>query len=276
VLVDDASTDCTAELARGFGDRVRVLRSERNLGPGGARNLAVDNALGELFATLDADDLFDAEYLATQVALYDREQAVDGRVGIVANNPRLAGPGVRDGETLIDQVGADAHGADLDGLLTENLIWCPIVPRAVFEEVGGYDPQLIGTEDHDLWLRIVESGYRVVATRRPLATYRLSSGSLMAQAELRAHYARRVYELALVRGTLNRRQRRIARKKRRLHALLERRAHIAAARRSGCTALMPRLRSLPATLVVALQHRERWRRWVAERGPRDPGPARRA
>jgi glycosyltransferase involved in cell wall biosynthesis len=275
VLVDDGSTDGTGEVARRFGERVRVLETPHSLGPAAARNLAVREAGGELLATLDADDLLDREYLAHQVGLYDRESSL-GRVGIVACNARLLGPDGFAAETWVDRVG-DAHGATLDDLLRENLVFGnAIFPRTAFEEAGGYDTSLRISEDYDLWLRIVERGYRVVATRRPLAVYRMRTDSLMADAELRAGTARRVYELAIERGALTPRQRRLARKNRRLHALLQRRAVIASDRREGRRGMAARLSTLPATALVALEHPERWRAWALGRGPRDLGPARRA
>lgn len=274
VLVDDASSDDTAAVARAFGGRVRVLETARNVGPAAARNLAVSNASGALLATLDSDDLLDPDYLTHQVALYDRE-ALSGPVGIVACNARLMESGGLTGETWIDRVG-NAHGATLDDLLAENLVFGnALFPRAAYDEAGGYDESLWISEDYDLWLRILEGGRRLVATTRPLAVYRMRAESLMANAGLRAASTKRVYELALERGALTPRQRRIARKKRRLHALLERRAGIAASRREGRAAIGARIAALPATARVALEHPERWAAWRLGRGARDPGPARR-
>ena len=59
IVVDDASTDSTAELLTGeFGDRIRVLRLEHRRGPGGARNAGARLARGELIAFLDSDDVW--------------------------------------------------------------------------------------------------------------------------------------------------------------------------------------------------------------------------
>src|SRR4051794_40590064 len=56
VLADDASADDTAARAAAVSPRVRVVRTDTNLGPAGARNLALEHATGELVAFLDADD----------------------------------------------------------------------------------------------------------------------------------------------------------------------------------------------------------------------------
>lgn len=274
VLVDDASRDGTADVARGFGPRVRVIATDHNMGPAAARNLAVRHANGELLAALDSDDVLYPDFLATLVELYDRH-GVAGSVGIVACNAHLMEPNGLTGETWVDRVG-HADGATLDDLLAENLVFGNVLfPRAAYDEVGGYDESLWISEDYDLWLRIAGAGGRVVATNRPLAVYRLRPDSLMANAGLRAASTRRVYERALERGGLTPRQRRIARKQRRLHALLERRARIAASRRKGRHTTIARLALLPATTLVALEHPERWGAWVKRRGPRDPGAARR-
>lgn len=59
IIVDDASTDHSYDEAQRLVDadsRIRVIQAEQNLGPGGARNLGVDAAVGEYVCFLDADD----------------------------------------------------------------------------------------------------------------------------------------------------------------------------------------------------------------------------
>ena len=57
VLVDDGSTDGSLDVVDRLGDpRVKVIRLERNMGRGVARQVALDNARGDLLCMLDADD----------------------------------------------------------------------------------------------------------------------------------------------------------------------------------------------------------------------------
>jgi len=68
VVVDDGSTDETAEIVGGFSDpRIRLLRKE-NGGESSARNVALDVSIGEFIAYLDADDVYLPNHLAATVA----------------------------------------------------------------------------------------------------------------------------------------------------------------------------------------------------------------
>jgi glycosyltransferase involved in cell wall biosynthesis len=75
IVVDDGSTDGTAEVARSFA-QVKVIEQE-NGGNGAARNRAVENASGELYAFLDADDRFTPGKLTLQKAALDADPGLD-------------------------------------------------------------------------------------------------------------------------------------------------------------------------------------------------------
>ena len=71
VIVDDASTDATLEIAGRIAardPRVRVLHNERNSGPSVSRNRAIAAARGEWIAILDADDSWLPERLERMLA----------------------------------------------------------------------------------------------------------------------------------------------------------------------------------------------------------------
>jgi glycosyltransferase involved in cell wall biosynthesis len=258
VVVDDASADATARLAEGVGDpRIRVIRSEANLGPAGARNLALDHAGGELMALLDADDRWEPQYLERQLALFDAEQARRPRVGIVACDAWIEGPEGRLAETYGERFGFPGGGGLAELLRANTIFVSAMSPRAVVEEVGRFSTECFGSEDHDMWLRIVEAGYRCVATREPLAIYRLSKGSISASALGMARTDEATYRRALARGRLNRRERWIARR-----ALLVARS---ARRLEEGDRLLTALPLFAATAAVNPRRWPRWARLLSER-----------
>jgi len=72
LVVDDGSTDNSAEIAESFGNPVQVLR-QVNSGESVARNRGFEQATGDWVAFLDADDLWHPEKLAEQIRLIDED-----------------------------------------------------------------------------------------------------------------------------------------------------------------------------------------------------------
>lgn len=57
IVVDDGSTDGTAKILGDFSEQIKCFRSNR-VGPGGARNIGIQNSIGEYVAFCDATDLY--------------------------------------------------------------------------------------------------------------------------------------------------------------------------------------------------------------------------
>ncbi|HEX4464390.1 MAG TPA: glycosyltransferase family A protein [Solirubrobacterales bacterium] len=82
IVVDNGSSDRSAEIAVGFGSAVEVVPEPRP-GIGPARNAALRAARGDYLAFLDADDLWEADKTAVQLAAFEAEprlQLVFGHV----------------------------------------------------------------------------------------------------------------------------------------------------------------------------------------------------
>lgn len=212
VVADDASSDGTAELVEGFGDpRIRLVRSAENLGPAGARNLALEHATGELVAFLDADDRWLPEYLERQISRYDAARVAGIDVGIVASDAYYEGPEGRLPGTHATRQGR-ADGAGVTELLAGNPVFISaLVPRAIVDAVGGFSTECWGSEDHDLWLRIAERGHAIVGGDEPLVLYRVAEGSVSSSKLRMARTDAATFRRALARGNLDGPQRRIAR-----------------------------------------------------------------
>jgi glycosyltransferase involved in cell wall biosynthesis len=264
IVVDDASSDGTADAAAGIDPRIHVVRSPVNLGPAGARNRALEDATGELVALLDADDAMEPRYLEAQVGLYDRLSR-DRRMGVVSCDAWLVD---EQGAVLgryydrIDPPGPPA-AVTLERLLEWNVVYVgSLVPRAVIDEVGPFDVATWGSEDHDLWLRIAEAGYDVVVNPEPLARYRLTTGSVSSDFVSLARTNQVTYRLALERGRLTPAQARIARRALDYSRAMERVGAVATAppgRRVATIAAA--LRQAPLLARVVIGNRRRWGFW---------------
>jgi glycosyltransferase involved in cell wall biosynthesis len=250
VVCDDGSTDDTYGIASAFGERVRIVQHAKNSGLAAARNSAVRDSNGELIALLDADDWWLPSYLEQQTALFDAESR-HGNVGIVACNAYVLGPDGMLPRTYAELIDAPAN-VTLARLLQGNHVFVSAIsPRAVVESAGGFYEELRRVEDLDLWLRIVELGYRVAVTHQPLAVYRVTQGSLSSDPAAMAHAIQIVYRRALARGRLTPTERRVAHRELRLQRAVQQ-----VVSPNGIS-YRRALRALPLLLRVAAEHPRR-------------------
>jgi glycosyltransferase involved in cell wall biosynthesis len=179
IVVDDGSPDEQAALVeRTYGPRVTLLRGP-NGGAASARNKGIERATGDYIAFLDADDYWEADKLALQLALFHRHP----ELGLVAGaffeetpgGPRDTNP-VRNGPRSWY-----GHPLNLKGRAAfrlSTIVWTGTVlvrREALGTErfVSGLEP----AEDRDLWMRVV-SRQSTYLTAEPLATAVLVQGSL--------------------------------------------------------------------------------------------------
>lgn len=240
IICDDASGDDTAarvEAVAAGDPRVRLVRRASNGGPSAARNAALAVARGELVAFLDADDRYEPAYLSTMLAAYDA--APDG-VGIVCCDAwREDAGGHRLGR--YSEITAGAADAGLLAVLRGNPIFiAALCPRSIVEAVGGFSTECWGSEDHDLWIRIIESGHAVTYVDEPLVVYRVQAGSVSSSRERMARTDQATFRRALERGRLNARERRVAR------------ARLDLAVAAEAAARGPHIRDVPAFARAAL------------------------
>ncbi len=158
IVVDDGSTDGTAEVAREQAWLTCLIQPNR--GPGAARNAGIAVARGEFIAFLDADDLWPAGKLAAQLPVL--QQCPDA--ALVFGDCRqfdVGGPWPRS-EFDAGGLGPAAWGAGpvvpdaYARLLEDNFITTGsvVLRREVLAQVGGFAEDLRLVEDLDLWLRI--------------------------------------------------------------------------------------------------------------------------
>jgi glycosyltransferase involved in cell wall biosynthesis len=169
IVVDDGSTDETADVVRRFGERVRYIRQE-NLGVCAARNRGVAESSGEFIAFLDADDTWEPMKLEKQIAVFES----DAEIGLVHCGMREFDSDT--GETIALHVEGQRGWIADELLLWERpAIVGPggtiMVRRDVFDAVGGFDERMRVSEDWD-FCYLVARGHKVGFVGEPLVNYR--------------------------------------------------------------------------------------------------------
>lgn len=151
VVVDDGSTDGTAERVQALGDdRVSVVRHDSAMGVAAARNDGIDHARGEWVAFLDDDDLWAPSKLRRQLEVAHARQAGWTWTGAI-----VVDAGLRPIRTV--------PAAPAEDLRKRLLTHCVIVgPSAVMvradllRRAEGFDREFSAMADWDLWIRIAE------------------------------------------------------------------------------------------------------------------------
>ncbi len=164
VILDDASTDGTTAALNEWAKkdkRIRLHRSEQNLGLSGSSNRVVRLARAPLIARMDADDVSRPERLMRQWEVMKTLPDV-ALVGTLCDGIDAAGRRVRprDRWRLIrrSEFPPFPHGSVM-------------FRRAAFDEIGGYNEKYASAEDQELFLRIARCK-RVVVLPDVLYHYR--------------------------------------------------------------------------------------------------------
>ena len=173
VVVDDGSTDATAELvlAHARADpRIRLI-SQPHRGIVSALNTGLEHCHGTIIARMDADDCMHPERLQAQRTALDNDKSLSGVGCHVRLFPRRhLTPGRLRYEAWLNSL------ASADDLLRDRYIECPIAHPTlaartdVLQELKYRDQAW--PEDYDLVLRLLSQGHRLANVARPLLAWR--------------------------------------------------------------------------------------------------------
>jgi glycosyltransferase involved in cell wall biosynthesis len=173
IVVDDASTDDTAELMNSFDDpRVRYLQHDINRHASASRNTGSRAGVGKYIAYLDDDDEWLSDKLVKQIELIENAPPTVGMVYCWLDYIDAIGRTVVE---LHPSVRGRVFGQVLDRQRLGNSSTL-IVRREVFEAVGGFDEELPRGNDGD-FIRRVALCYAVDVVPEVLVKVHLDHGS---------------------------------------------------------------------------------------------------
>ena len=186
ILVNDCSTDRTAEICREYADRdsrIRILTNEVNLRLPKSLNRGFAASHGDYLTWTSDDNLYEKD--ALQILLQEIEKGYDF--------------------VYTDMTYIDANGEVLPNKKDNISIWqgnCVgasfLYRRTVYEKVGNYSTLMFLVEDYDYWLRVARY-FRLHYCPKRIYRYREHGGSLTSQ---RSHEIRIAFENSFSRTIL--------------------------------------------------------------------------
>ena len=162
IVVDDCSTDNTRQIAERYG--ARCVRTPQMMGPGGARNLGVRHAGGEIVVFVDADVVIPPDALRAIAEEFKRDPELAGVFGSYDEAPAWS-------DFLSQYKNLMHHYVHQISSECAVTFWagCGAMRKEVFEEFGGFDAQKYSKpsiEDIELGFRVTQAGRRIRLSKR--------------------------------------------------------------------------------------------------------------
>jgi glycosyltransferase involved in cell wall biosynthesis/ADP-heptose:LPS heptosyltransferase/2-polyprenyl-3-methyl-5-hydroxy-6-metoxy-1,4-benzoquinol methylase len=176
IVVDDGSTDNTADIVNGFKNESIKYFFKKNGGASSARNLALQKSGGSFVVVLDSDDMITPDFLAKHLEMFEKYPESDM---------------IYCDDCLIDENDKPIRIIDRpeypnQNALISDIFRCgfPVVPfrtcirKSVFDKIGLYDERLLVAEDYDMLRRFVSHGLRMCHLSMPLYLRRVNTASI--------------------------------------------------------------------------------------------------
>ncbi len=166
VVVDNRSTDRTAELARahlGLRDRLRVITANDFANIAYARRCGVEASNARSVVFCDGDDVVAPGWVAAMADALRRENLVTGDVEVLMLNE--AGLAASRGRSRMGVVPRFGNRPILRGN-------CGGMTREIWDQFGGFDETFAGLEDIEFSLRVAAAGHTVIFVPEAIVHYR--------------------------------------------------------------------------------------------------------
>ena len=180
IVVNDGCPDTVSleQALAPYFNRIVYLK-QQNGGVSAARNTGIRAARAAWLALLDGDDVWLPNYLEEQFAVLDADPTID----MIFPNSIIFGKTAHEGRLTMDLAPADGEITFLRVLRGDVTVgYSAVVRRDLVIKAGLFDEDLRGSEDFNLWLRVLRAGGKIVAQRKVLYKYRRRDESLTAMA----------------------------------------------------------------------------------------------
>jgi GT2 family glycosyltransferase len=182
IVVDDGSTDRSAEICKSFGNRIRFVQ-QPNRGGNAARNQIWKLSSGDWIQFLDADDYLKPDKIRAQL-----EACADPAGADVLCSSTICETW-KDGH-VVDQTvvpienGCDwiAHWLTWSMPQTGGCLW----RKQALEAIGGWNEQFRYNQDYELYFRALQKELRIRVVGRPLSVYRIWSEDTVCRSDKEA------------------------------------------------------------------------------------------
>jgi len=170
IVIDDGSTDSSAEIIQAFNDPRIVYVQKNHSGIVDSLNHGISISKGEYVARFDCDDICEAHRLEGQLRFFDThpEYAMVGsHASVIDEN------GIEDGK--LEYPPLEAVQIRKYALLHNPFIHSSVmIRREILDKVGTYKKLYRHVEDYELWTRIAFD-YSTANISQPLIKYRIHS-----------------------------------------------------------------------------------------------------
>jgi teichuronic acid biosynthesis glycosyltransferase TuaG len=190
LVIDDCSTDSTADLVRQYGardPRVRLIQLPKNRGaPAGPRNIGVREAKGEWVAFLDADDIWHPGKLTCQLRTLQATGAQFCSTQMVDFEDDRELQFTPAGEVAIERIGFLKQLIKFRTPTSSVVVRRELIARHPFNESMSFKAR----EDLDCWLHCHEEIRWSVKVTHPMVGYRIIPGQISGRkwTMLKRHY----------------------------------------------------------------------------------------
>lgn len=167
VIIDDGSTDSSAEIIKKYIERDSRIRYfyQKNSGPSVARNYGAKMSNGSFLLFLDGDDVLSSNYL--KIAFEYMESHLD----CTLFTTYFDFIGDRNGDSRISYINYKL-------LLIENsIVCCSMLRKSDFLSIGGFDVNMRGYEDWELFIRLLYKNKKVYQEPQFLFHYRIHNSN---------------------------------------------------------------------------------------------------